>query len=161
MEVREPIGQAGTGEVGEALFGLVVTAVRSQVRDVSLTGASALATLERTGPRRVTELAAVEGVTQPSMTALVTGLARAGLVERRPDEEDRRAVLVALTEQGAAYLRDRRRAGAEIFDQLAGKLSEEELATLGAAVPALRKLGALDSERRSAAGRGLGGGARR
>ena len=39
---------------------------------MSLTSLSTLATLELTGPRRITDLAANEGVTQPSMTALVT-----------------------------------------------------------------------------------------
>ena len=41
---------------------------------LSLTAAATLATLERGGPRRLTALAAREGVTQPAMTQLVARL---------------------------------------------------------------------------------------
>src|ERR1700739_112188 len=67
----------------EAIYPLLTAAVRHQPRDISLTAASTLATVERTGPRRITDLAVTQGVTQPSMTALVTVLVRAGLAERR------------------------------------------------------------------------------
>src|SRR5262249_55163871 len=84
--------------LGEALYGLITVAIRNRERDVSLTSASTMSTLDRTGPMRLTDLAAIEGVAQPSMTSLVTGLERSGLVERRPDPNDRRVVLVALAE---------------------------------------------------------------
>ncbi|MBO0816571.1 MAG: MarR family transcriptional regulator, partial [Actinobacteria bacterium] len=38
---------------------------------MSLTAAATLATLDRSSPRRLTALAAHEGVTQPAMTQLV------------------------------------------------------------------------------------------
>ena len=137
--------------VAEALYRLLSAAVRQQPRDISLTSASTLATVERTGPRRITDLAAIEGVTQPSMTALVTVLERSGLVERRPDPRDQRVVLVALTAAGAGYLRSRRRAGAEAIARLIGKLAPGETAALLAAAPALQHLYELDGEQRAAA----------
>jgi DNA-binding MarR family transcriptional regulator len=137
--------------VAEALYRLVSAAVRQQPRQISLTSASTLATVERTGPRRITDLAAIEGVTQPSMTALVTVLERAGLVERRQDPRDQRVVLVALTAAGTDYLRSRRRAGAEAFARLIDKLSPDETAILLAAAPALQHLNELDDEQRAAA----------
>jgi DNA-binding MarR family transcriptional regulator len=137
--------------VAEALYRLVSAAVRQQPREISLTSASTLATVERTGPRRITDLAAIEGVTQPSMTALVTVLERAGLVERRQDPGDQRVVLVALTAAGTDYLRSRRRAGAEAFARLIDKLPPDETATLLAAAPALQHLHELDDEHRAAA----------
>lgn len=137
-----------TEGIGEALYGLVATAVRHHVRDISLTAASTLSTLARSGPRRITDLAAIEGVSQPSMTVLVTGLERAGLVARQADRADRRAVRVALTDEGDRYLRARRRDGAEAFDRLIEKLPADEGAALRAATPALRHLLAIDSERR-------------
>jgi DNA-binding MarR family transcriptional regulator len=136
--------------VAEALYRLVSAAVRQQPRQISLTSASTLATVERTGPRRITDLAAIEGVTQPSMTALVTVLERAGLVERRQDPRDQRVVLVALTAAGTDYLRSRRRAGAEAFARLIDKLPPDEIATLLAAAPALQHLHELDDEQRAA-----------
>lgn len=136
--------------IGDALYGLVATGVRHHLRHISLTAASTLGTLARSGPRRITDLAAIEGVSQPSMTVLVTGLERAGLVARQADRADRRAVRVALTDEGDRYLRARRRDGAEAFDRLIEKLPIEEASALHAAGPALRHLLALDAERRDA-----------
>lgn len=137
--------------IAEALFRLVAAAVVQQPRDMSLTSVSMLATVERTGPRRITDLAVIEGVAQPSMTALVNVLERAGFVERRPAPQDQRVVLVALTAAGADYLRARRRAGADVFAQLIDKLPADEIAALLAAAPALAHLHELDDERRAAA----------
>src|SRR3984885_1280738 len=114
MSTRLPtprrIDRAKSRMIGRALFGLATAAVRSQPRDMSLTSMSTLATLELTGPRRITDLAASEGVTQPSMTALVTALERLGLVKRRSDPSDRRVALVTLTPDGTDYIRAKREA---------------------------------------------------
>lgn len=150
----DPETVAGPGEriaVAEALYQLMVAAVRQQPRDMSLTSLSTLATVERTGPRRITDLAVIEGVTQPSMTALVTALERSGLVERQREPQDQRVVLVALTDAGVDYLRARRRAGAEAFAMLIHKLPPQDAAALQAAAPSLRHLRELDDERRAAA----------
>src|SRR5580658_1551047 len=107
--------RAESRTLGRALYGLMAVAVRSQPRDMSLTSLSTLATLELTGPRRITDLARCEGVTQPSMTALVTTLERSGLVKRRGDPSDGRVALVALTSEGTDYVQARRQAGVEVF----------------------------------------------
>jgi DNA-binding MarR family transcriptional regulator len=135
--------------IGRALFGLVATAVRSQPRDMSLTSLSTLATLELTGPRRITDLAASEGVAQPSMTALVTALERSGLVERRSDPSDRRVALVTLTPEGMGYIRRRREAGVENFAQLISDLPVDEADALAKSITALTHLQRLDEDRRS------------
>ena len=57
---------------------------------LSLTAAATLATLERSGPRRLTALAAQEGVTQPAMTQLIARLQDSGLVGRDADPDDGR-----------------------------------------------------------------------
>jgi DNA-binding MarR family transcriptional regulator len=137
--------------IGEALYGLVTLAVRNGPREISLTSGSTLSTLDRTGARRLTDLAVIEGVTQPSMSVLVTSLEQAGLAERRPDPADKRVVLVALTAVGSEYLRARRRTGAATFADLIDKLPRDEAAHLAAAIPALNHLRDLDSDRRAAA----------
>jgi DNA-binding MarR family transcriptional regulator len=137
--------------IGEALYGLVTLAVRQGPREISLTAASTMSTLDRTGPRRLTDLAVIEGVTQPSMSVLVTGLERTGLAERRPDPADKRIVLVALTAAGSEYIQARRRAGARTFADLIDKLPEGDAAALAAAAPAMNRLRELDSDRRAAA----------
>jgi DNA-binding MarR family transcriptional regulator len=143
---------------GAALYGLVSDAVRRIPREVSLTSASTLATLERTGPRRITDLAVIEGVTQPAMTVLVRVLEQSGLVERRGDPTDKRVALVGVTQGGADYIRARRRAGADAFVRLIDKLPDDEIAALAAATPALEHLWALDHEGREPPSRSPGRG---
>jgi DNA-binding MarR family transcriptional regulator len=140
---------ASHGIAADALFGLATTAVRNGRREMSLTALSTLSTLERTGPRCITDLAVTERVTQPSMTALVTRLEEAGFVRRHRDPLDRRVVLVALTEPGSAYLEDQRRAGAHTFAELIDELPPAEVAALLVAVPAMVHLRELERERRA------------
>jgi DNA-binding MarR family transcriptional regulator len=109
-------------------------------QELSLTAASALATLRRTGSCRLTELAAAEGVSQPSMTALAARLTDAGLVQRRTDPADRRAVLLALTPAGADLLDRRREArAARLTGPLAG-LDDDDVRAITHALPALARL---------------------
>ncbi len=134
--------------VGSALYGLATRAVRRSPRELTLTSAATLATLDRTGPRRITDLAAIEGVTQPAMTVLVRVMEESGLVERRGDPADKRVTLVSVTEAGAAYVRARRQAGVDSFVSLIDQLTDDEAEALVAALPALQHLAALDSQDR-------------
>ncbi|WP_242608818.1 MarR family winged helix-turn-helix transcriptional regulator [Actinomadura formosensis] len=100
---------------------------------------SVLGSLEH-GPRRMTELAAEQGVRLPTMTAQINRLERDGLVARGRDGTDARVVTARITGPG----RDRLAAGRErrlafLAERLAG-LTEEERATVAAALPALDKL---------------------
>jgi DNA-binding MarR family transcriptional regulator len=141
-----------------ALYGLLASVARRDPRDLSLTSLATLSTLERTGPRRITDLAAIEGVTQPSMTVLVTALARSGLVVRKTDPTDKRVALVALTPHGLDYLRNRRQAGTQAFAQLIDKLPRDQAAALAAAIPALQQIRDLDNKEREPASRHPRGG---
>lgn len=67
---------------------------------------STLEVLERTGPQRVCTLVEHEHITQPGMTALVSRLGAAGFVDRAPDPDDGRAILVSITGSGREHLRD-------------------------------------------------------
>jgi DNA-binding MarR family transcriptional regulator len=82
------------------------------------------------------------------MTVLIRVLEESGMVERRADPADKRVALVAVTETGASYVRSRRRAGADAFVQLIDKLTDDEVAALIAAIPALERLRELDSQER-------------
>ncbi len=126
--------------IGEVLFALGTLGIRQRPRDLSLTALSSLSTIERSGHRRLTDLAASEGVTQPSMSAIVNQLQRLGLVERRSDPQDGRVVLVAITSAGREHLSRLRRAGATVFDVLIDKLDPLEAAALGAALPSCRRM---------------------
>jgi DNA-binding MarR family transcriptional regulator len=93
-----------------------------------------------TRPRRITELAAMEGITQPAVTQLVNRLERRGWVQRGTDDRDARAVLVALTDAGQGAL-DRVRAEyrALLHEEMA-TLDDGEVETLAAAVDILDRL---------------------
>jgi DNA-binding MarR family transcriptional regulator len=104
---------------------------------LSLTAAATLATLDRSGPCRLTSLAAREGVTQPAMTQLIARLQGEGLVTRVPDPADGRVVQVAITDEGRAVLSRRRAARAERLTGVLAGLSPEERAALAEALPAL------------------------
>src|SRR5580704_5903481 len=149
LQVSPRTGGVQSRTIGRALYGLMAATVRSQPRDMSLTSLSTLATLELTGPRRITDLAASEGVTQPSMTALVTALERSGMVERRSDPSDRRVALVALTSDGLNYIQGLRKAGVEDFAELISELPVDEADALAEALTALTHLQRLDEDRRS------------
>jgi DNA-binding MarR family transcriptional regulator len=107
---------------------------------LSLTAAATLATLERSGPSRLTSLAVKEGVTQPAMTQLIARLEESGLVSRTADPADGRVVQVRLTDEGRAILTRRRAVRAERLAEILARLSPEEQAALGAALPAMDAL---------------------
>jgi DNA-binding MarR family transcriptional regulator len=107
---------------------------------LSLTAAATLATLERSGPSRLTSLAAKEGVTQPAMTQLIARLQESGLVSRTADPADGRVVQVRLTDEGRAILARRRAVRAERLAEILARLSPEAQAALGAALPAMDAL---------------------
>jgi DNA-binding MarR family transcriptional regulator len=134
----EPSLAAGVTTALERLIGLFRSL--SPADGLSLTAAATLATLDRSGPRRITALAAHEGVTQPAMTQLVDRLQGAGLLDRVPDPADGRVVQVRITEEGRALLARRRAVRAERVAGLLARLSPGDQALLTAALPALEAL---------------------
>jgi len=119
---------------------------------LSLTAAATLATLERSGPRRLTSLAAREGVTQPAMTQLVARLEDSGLVCRDPDPADGRVVQVRLTGEGRELLARRRAVRAERLAVIMAGLSREDLDALAAALPAMEALVSVERDASPAIG---------
>ena len=107
--------------------------------DISRAEGGILRTLSA-GPLRVTELAQSEGLAQPTTTVLVRQLEQSGWVARVRDADDRRAVLVSLTPEGARALeRYRTRYRARLRDRLEA-LPEEQIAALDGATEALEAL---------------------
>ena len=71
-------------------------------------------------PRTLTELAALQGVSLPTMSSSISAMAERGWVRRGAPERDRRSVLVEVTPNGRAALeRDARCAEAHLAEVLA------------------------------------------
>lgn len=64
----------------------------------------ALSLLEEYGEIRISDIARIDHCSQPSATAIVRNLSERGLVERRQDPHDARAVLVDMTDLGRKTL---------------------------------------------------------
>jgi len=106
---------------------------------VSRTEVGVLRTLND-GPRRITELAAEERVTQPAITLLVNRLEERGWVKRIPDPSDRRAVLVSLTPKGEETFAQLRAEYRALLHEEMATLDDAEVETLATAVEILDKL---------------------
>lgn len=92
-----------------------------------------LATLRRSGsPYRLSpgDLLAMTMVSSGTMTNRIDQLEKAGLVERIHNPNDRRSVLISLTERGFAIVEEVAGAHVENQHRLVAGLSEEERATL-------------------------------
>ena len=100
----------------------------------------ALAQLEELGPMRVSDLAAVDRVSQPTATNLVQKLVENGWAQRSTDPADGRAVLVSISDDGRAALAATRDAAAAALAPRLGRLDPNALRTLEAGVQALRQV---------------------
>jgi DNA-binding MarR family transcriptional regulator len=114
---------------------------RTGTAEVSPGAFSALAALSARGPQRPGDLAAREGVAAPTMTRIVAGLEEAGYVRRAPDPQDGRAVLVDLTEAGAALLVGERSTRSRELRRRVDALPQADRAALVAALSAIEQLG--------------------
>ena len=101
---------------------------------------SALSVLVFGGPSSVGALADAEHVRVPTMSRLVGELAREGLVVRRANPEDRRAVLLEATPRGVQILEEGRRLRIAQLAERLGHLSSGELETVRRAVAILERL---------------------
>lgn len=77
-------------------------------------------------PYGMTELGAVLGLAKSSLTGLVDRSERNGLVERRPDPDDSRAVRVALTRRGGRLAEEFYAETCRRVDELATGLAADE-----------------------------------
>jgi DNA-binding MarR family transcriptional regulator len=88
----------------------------------------------RHGPLAAGELAERFGVSRPTITRMVDGLVKKGLVERRPGAEDRRIALTSLTAQGRALHEATEASAIESLAGLLDGLPSERLGRLEAAL---------------------------
>jgi DNA-binding MarR family transcriptional regulator len=119
---------------------LMRRAFQARLGDGPLTFAQArlLAYVERQQGLRQVELAELMEIQPITLARLVDQLAEAGLVERRPDADDRRAYRLHLTEAAAPQLEAVRRIGAEVRAEAVAGLDEQDSARLAAMLRRMR-----------------------
>jgi DNA-binding MarR family transcriptional regulator len=116
------------------------------VRRLNFSALSVLHTLSRKGPLRLTELTATEQLKQPALTSLVAKLEQDGLVSRRPDPRDGRAVLLSLTREGKQVVRSRHADRIANLSRLVDQLNDEERKVLAGTARVLGRLVAIEAE---------------
>ncbi|ULH18154.1 MarR family transcriptional regulator (plasmid) [Deinococcus sp. KNUC1210] len=132
-----------TPTLAEDLRVVIGTFVRRarRVDTIGATTAAVLGHLARQGEQSITDLALLEGVRHQSMARMVKHLDQLGLVRARPDPEDRRRLLILLTETGFQHLEtERQRRSAWIAEALETRLTAEERTELRRLIGLLEKL---------------------
>ena len=107
---------------------------------LSAPAASALSVLVFGGPATLSRLARLEQVRPPTMTRLVAELQRQGLVERRPDADDRRVAWIHATEDARKILREGRARRVARLESDLRRLRPAEFKRLAAALDLLERV---------------------
>jgi DNA-binding MarR family transcriptional regulator len=101
---------------------------------------SALSVVVFAGPITLRDLAAAEGVTPPTMTRLVDGLEGDGLVVRRDDPTDGRAIRIRATAKGTKLLMNARAQRVAALTARVAGLSADDQDLLGRAAVVMERL---------------------
>lgn len=117
---------------------------RHELAGLTPTQLAALSTVERSGPLRLGDLAAAEGIAPSTLTRLVAALEDLGYVQRCTDPRDARASTLAITPKGHETLERLREEGTALLTESLRLLTPEQRAALAAAVPALEQLAGPD-----------------
>jgi DNA-binding MarR family transcriptional regulator len=90
----------------------------------------------------MSELARDEDLNPTMLSRVVARMAERGLLAREQHPDDRRAVLVTITDDGIAKRDEMRRARTDALAHELEGLTDDEAAALEAALPVLERLGA-------------------
>jgi DNA-binding MarR family transcriptional regulator len=134
-----------TSAVADALHSAAIHLLRGVRKEDERSGVgparlSALSVLVFAGPLRLTELARMEQVKPPTMTKVVAGLEAAGLVRRRDDAEDARAVRLEATARGTKLLQEGRRRRVERLASALQSLTPDEIDVLARAAAIIERI---------------------
>lgn len=145
----------------EVMSRLMIDQYQQQITELELTlpQAQVLRVLRR-GALQTGQLAGELRISAPAITQLTDRLIRKGLIERRAMADDRRCVIVALSEKGARLVNQFRQRRRDIFTRALGDLSESDqkqvIEVLGRVVRALEnyETGALSGQNEHRLGSG-------
>jgi DNA-binding MarR family transcriptional regulator len=111
---------------------------RHAMAELGSQGFTALAAIQVDGPLRVSEVAEQLGVDLSVASRQIASLAREGYVERRDDDRDRRAQLVAVTPAGRRALRESHRRMVSAFTLVLEGWEDDDVDSLTRGLERLR-----------------------
>ncbi len=117
---------------------------RHDVAGLTPTQLAALATVEQSGPLRLGDLAAAEGIAPSTLTRLVTALEDSGYVRRCTDPSDARASTLAITTLGHEMLERIRGESTLVLAESLRSLTPVQRVALASALPVLEQLAETD-----------------
>src|SRR5712691_10483248 len=113
---------------------------KHELAGLTPTQLAALATVERSGPMRLGDLAAAEGIAPSTLTRLVTALEDSGYVRRHADPNDARASTLAITPRGHDMLERLRTESTLVLTASLRILTPAQRSALAEALPVLEQL---------------------
>jgi len=143
-DVEKPPPSTAT-EVADQIHSAAIHLLRRLRKEDDASGISAprlsaLSVVVFGGPLTLGQLARAEQVRPPTMTRIVTGLEKDGLVRRVGDQLDKRLTKIEATAKGQSVLLAGRARRVNLFAKAVERLSKGELAELAQGVQLLRKL---------------------
>lgn len=138
----ERAAAAAADDLGAQLLSTVAKlnrwATKHSVLPIPPGQARLLSLVDMHGSARVGELAAADHCSQPTMTAQVKRLEQQGLLRRTADEDDARASLISLSDEGVRVLGEARLARSQTIAPALEQLSEADRRVLRRANDLLR-----------------------
>ncbi|MFF2155671.1 MarR family winged helix-turn-helix transcriptional regulator [Paenibacillus chitinolyticus] len=104
----------------------------SHFKEMGLTGPQfhVLNWISETGPGKITQLAEMMEVKPSAITVMIDRMEQNKFVVRHHDENDRRVVMVSLTEHGQSALKEAKLKSFEVIKQYYSRLDPDELESL-------------------------------
>jgi DNA-binding MarR family transcriptional regulator len=147
LEVALPVGagqQLDPARLRQAVARLSRRLRRHQLAGLTATQIAALYTVEQSGPLRLSDLAAAEGIAPSTLTRLVAALEERGYVSRCAVAGDARASKLEITRKGRDVLEHMRQDATTALARSLALLSPDQIAALAAALPAIEQLAESD-----------------
>lgn len=110
-----------------------------EYKDVTANDMHVIEAVDMEGARNMTSVAKTLGVTTGTLTIAVNSLVKKGYVERVRSEEDRRVVLISLSEKGRKAYLHHQRFHEQMIEAIVEELSAEEQVVLEKALVKLER----------------------